>query len=87
MKLKCIGGERDGEWFLIDTDRYRLYDSVQIPEKPKLTNFRFTPGEIPNVSTQVLIYQISCFNFSKDDVYMFLIPEGWSNSIWEIINV
>lgn len=59
MKLKCIGGERDGELFEIDIDRYRLHDSVRIPEKSKLTNFKFTPGEIPNV-------MYICFLYLKD---------------------
>lgn len=75
--MRCIGGPNDGEWHEISNRR--IGDSVKIYDYPKRVSFKVPTNideAIDYVSVKVSIYRIAVFNFSKDDRYYFLVPEG-----------
>lgn len=77
MNLKCIGGERDG--FVINvSDNLKVHDFVRVQEKLKPINIAML-GSIDETVTHYYIYTISYFCFTKDDIYKFLKPEGWTD--------
>lgn len=76
MRMKCIGGPCDDEWFEPPYDR--IGDAVQVMEKEKVIN-TLTLGAIQPTSINYYIYIIDCFHFSKDDRYLFLRHESLTN--------
>jgi hypothetical protein len=77
MKLKCIGGPCDDEWYSSQHE-IRMYDLVRVPEK-QATASMFNPYIAQSLEINYHIYVIDCFNFSKDDVYYFLRHEKLTN--------
>lgn len=81
MKLKCIGGYADGKYCDVE-ENARIGFAIRYPETPKFKVLDYIPSleESRHMSIyQYHIYIVSSFNFSKDDIYKFLIPQGWSN--------
>jgi len=80
MKLKCIGGWRDG--FVFKTDRdYKVGDAVQLLDEdslPKITDF--DPNEIvlTDITFTKLTYIVEVFHFPHSKNYYFLRPYNWT---------
>lgn len=79
MKLKCIGGVRDGEYMYVDS-YYKRGDWVKVPEHQKLNTAElFNPNKIPEkITIKYDIYKVESLFFSKADEIMFLIPQHWT---------
>lgn len=88
MKLKCIGGEFDGQIKYIE-DYYKIGNTIRFarPQEFKLDTSSFEvdlrayrENRTPDyVTVKYSFYTIDCFHFSKDDVYKFLRPSDWTN--------
>lgn len=78
MKLKCIGGHADGDYFTVPNGM-RKSAILKVPER--LTKMApLNLREIPEMATMNYYeYEIDCFHFSKDDKYYFLRPVEWTN--------
>lgn len=78
MKLKCIGGVRDGEYIYVD-HYYKIGDYIRLPEKIK--PIEYNPDKIipEELIVKYDMYKVSCLHFSKDDFIMFAIPVNWTN--------
>lgn len=84
MKLKCVGGNCDGD--TVDVDRYLgLGDIVRAPAKIefKILDFEeellaFREGRTPEgFATPYHMYKIEVIHCSKDNEIKFLIPMHW----------
>lgn len=76
MILKCIGGQFDGEWHQA-YEPNRVGDCVKIQKLPEPAKMHFDPADAMAITYYV--YIIDCFHFSKDERYLFLRPDDWTN--------
>lgn len=71
MKLKCIGGERDGEWFDVE-NVMRVGDYIRLPETYKPVEHNFRPNYIPeSIVRDEIIYRIEEIKFSVDGKFTY----------------
>lgn len=75
MKLKMIGGERDGDYWHVDP-LFRPGDIVKVASIPLTSLAAYNAMHLPqNITCDELIYRVTYFCFSKDDIYKFLVSE------------
>lgn len=87
MKLKCFGGELDGN--IYDTyDHLRIGDVFPInvpPNKFEISSFEeslkaFRENKVPeSLVNKQYLYRKCVLHFSKDDCYFFLAPHDWTD--------
>ena len=89
MKVKCIGGPNDGEWYDIP-DNYRLNDQIKIPQKIKYEISDYMPAsyeEIRDLITVKLeLYILKELRYNRNGItekFQYLIPSGQDE--WECL--
>ncbi len=86
MNLKCIGGYFDGDTKFVE-DYHIVGNLVRFmqPSKFKVDTFTeelaaFREKRVPeHMIIKYDTYRISVINFSKNDQFLFLVKEGWSD--------
>jgi len=80
MRMRCLGGPNDGEWWDVNTAIYKVGDVYKIPEISKLSVMDFDPNKVPELITQKYnLYRVCKLHFNKDDVYYFLALNEWTD--------
>jgi hypothetical protein len=87
MKLKCIGGDCDGqitycENYLKIGDLLRVRKPLKFEDGPLFEESvaAFRENRIPDgVVETYYLYRKACFNFSKDDIYYFAVDHNWTD--------
>lgn len=86
MKIKCIGGECDGVMVDVDIAQYgggqfHRGDLFKVPKPYKPISAKdWNNGYVATMAKiNYYDYQISVFNFAKDDEYFFLKPLHWTD--------
>ena len=81
MKLKCIGGERDGELWEVDKNRYRIHDSIRVaPRISSVSVFPINLDVIPVITETYLIYRLEKIQIAEEELWFLVTeyPVRWS---------
>lgn len=76
MKLKCIGGKNNGNWWEVSND-YRIHEIVKIfiPEYMPITaDFDFTKVTEISQTFDVEYYKIEILRFNKNEWRILILP-------------
>lgn len=87
--IPCIGGPCDKQKYLTDRERLLKYKCLRIGDQVRMMG-KSKPFKIKNhipsyeemcdkITIDYYIYRVAVFHFTKDEYYLYLVSEDWSD--------